>query len=125
MVNAMASVNGRTSTGVHMGGVDHVTAAPATATPAAVMLAAVDGDAASVPLMPLSTATDTDEPASLADAEGEAESGRRVAAYAETWGTTGSLELTSASRPSQSTSYGSEDLSLRSHYTGSEPEAFK
>ncbi|MCG8971464.1 hypothetical protein [Streptomyces sp. CL12-4] len=86
VVNAMASVTGRTSTGVYMGGLAHVTAAPATATPTAMVLAAADDDAASMPLLPLNTAADTDEPASLADSESDAESTRRAAAYAESWG---------------------------------------
>ncbi len=86
VVNAMASASGRTSTGVHMGGITHVTAAPVTSTPSAMMLAAADDDATPMPLMPLDTAEDPDEPASLAESEDEADGALRAAAYAKSWG---------------------------------------
>ncbi|MFE7670848.1 hypothetical protein ACFU5N_01365 [Streptomyces albidoflavus] len=87
LVNAMATASGTTTTGVPMGGITHLTAAPASA-PASVRALALGDDESEEParLLPLSTAAEADgEVADLAESQEPATRAKLTAGYANSW----------------------------------------
>ncbi|MFD0068938.1 hypothetical protein [Streptomyces sp. NPDC056690] len=86
LVNAMATVTGQTSTGVPMGGITHLTAAPATATASARSLAVADDETAEpAELLPLGTSSDSSEVSSLSEAQDPTVSVKMIAGYSKSW----------------------------------------
>lgn len=86
IVNAMATVTGTTSTGVPMGGITHLTAAPATATASALSLAVADDESATpAEVLPLGTTPDSGEVSSLSQAQDTTTSVKMSASYAASW----------------------------------------
>ncbi|WP_223772502.1 hypothetical protein [Streptomyces sp. 135] len=86
IVNAMATVTGKTSTGVPMGGITHLAAAPATATASALSLAVADDESTTpAEVLPLGTTPDSSEVSSLSQAEDSTTSAEMSAGYAASW----------------------------------------
>ncbi|MEU5032263.1 hypothetical protein [Streptomyces milbemycinicus] len=85
LVNAMATVTGRTSTGVPMGAISHLTAAPANASPSVRALASDDASVATAELLPLSTAPDSSEVSSLSEAQKSEVQSKQTDAYSQSW----------------------------------------